>query len=280
MTSEQAHRPIRPLDVLLTNDDGIFAQGIRHLFEVLSLHHNVTVVAPQSEQSGIGHAFTFNAPLYCQKIEADHEGLIPGYAISGTPSDCVKFALAHLLPKKPDVIISGMNMGENSGTCNFYSGTVAAAREGALWQIPSFAFSCQKAFSQYSQAYADSALHIIESLLHTRHPDDSGPNSTFYNINFPDCSPVHCKGVRITRQSLAFFDDRYRVIIDDDGIESYMVAGEKTDIESSDHFDSRAMLNSYIAITPMDLDATAEKTFDRLKALEHTFDVVRSNAHV
>ncbi len=134
------------LNVLLTNDDGFYADGIRLLYEELIKNFSVTVVAPEHEKSGVGHAFTFNNPLhYTKSLESDP---IKGYIVNGSPADCVKFAISYLLPQKPDIVISGINNGENSGLSAFYSGTVAAAREGAFWNIPSFAFSvCKESFS-------------------------------------------------------------------------------------------------------------------------------------
>jgi 5'-nucleotidase len=169
----------------------------------------------------------------------------------------VKFAVSHLLPQQPDIVVSGMNLGENSGTSSIYSGTVAAAREGALWGIPSFAFSVAGSDPTLPSAYAVHAASILGwlasleegALLRNR-------CQVFYNVNFPDCAPSACRGTHVTRQSLAFFDDRYRVTSGDDGRESFQLYGEKHDLETDVEYDSRALLDGYATVTPMSIDAT------------------------
>jgi 5'-nucleotidase len=259
----------KPLTILLTNDDGYGAVGIKHLYNALSARHEVFVAAPQAEHSGVGHAFTFNKPLQFMPIP-ESCGL-PGFAVKGTPSDCVKFALSYLLHKKPDIVISGINDGENSGISNFYSGTVAAAREGAFWRLPSFAFSLSRGNEEYFLGYAKAAAAIVESVISTVRPSlktgDDG-RQVYYNVNFPSCAPDKCKGRKVTRQSLAFFDDRYRCIQIEQGGDGFMICGEKTDVEESDMYDSRALMNDYTTITPLWLDATAHWTLQDLSVLE------------
>jgi len=251
--------------ILLTNDDSYAAPGIRHLFDVLSEHNDVTVVAPQEEQSGIGHAFTFNKPLTYTCIP-DSVGL-PGYMVSGTPSDCVKFAISFILKKKPDIVISGINSGENSGISGFYSGTVAAAREGAFWRIPSFAFSISGGGDDHYAGYARMAIDMIGDVMKTSQ-HDVAEHQIYYNVNFPLCLPQQCKGIRVTRQSLAFFDDQYRRVETNDDREHYVIYGEKKDVEESESFDSRALMNDYATITPLCYDATAHWSLTGLSSLE------------
>jgi 5'-nucleotidase len=258
------------LRILLTNDDGFDSPGIRRLYGVLSRKHDVVVSAPQKEQSGIGHAFTFNRPLSYSALPS---GLgMQGWAVAGTPSDCVKFAVSYLLPPNvPDVVISGMNIGENSGISGYYSGTVAAAREGAFWHLPSFAFSlCERSTddNDYLDAYCVKAAGILDRILATG-PVNNG-RVVFYNINFPSCIPAECKGIKVTRQSLAFFDDRYKKIMTPGLPDGFVVYGEKKDVEKLDTFDSRALMNRYIAVTPLCFDATAEWALPCLSSLEDT----------
>jgi 5'-nucleotidase len=261
--------------MLLTNDDGYDAPGIRALFDALARHHNVIVAAPRREQSGMGHAFTFAHPLY---YEPFGNGAGPrGYAIDGTPSDCVKFAISHLLPAQPQCVVAGMNLGENTGTSGYYSGTVAAAREGAFWGIPSFAVSACAGGEEHLESNCRRAAGLIERLLEM-HPraNAAGHSQIFFNINFPSCSPSQMRGVRFTRQSLAFFDDRYRAGTGEDGREGYWIYGEKRDVEPSDEFDSRAIVNGFIAITPLSFDATARGALDNLMIHESSFNGARS----
>jgi 5'-nucleotidase len=260
------------LRILLTNDDGYAAPGIRKLHDVLARSHDVFVSAPEAEQSGIGHAFTFRRPLSYRALP--HSLGMKGWAVAGTPSDCVKFAVSFLLPQRPDIVISGMNLGENSGISSFYSGTVAAAREGAFWRLPSFAFSVCAHHDENLDApkdapldaYCEQAAGILDRIL-TSGPANNG-RVVFYNVNFPDCAPEQCKGIKVTRQSLAFFDDRYRKVSTPGVQDGFVVYGDKVDVEKLDTFDSRAILNNYIAVTPLCFDSTAEWALPLLSALE------------
>ncbi len=259
----------RRLKILLTNDDGYNAVGLKHLHEALCERHDVVVAAPQEEQSGIGHAFTFNKPLQFAPIPASCA--LPGFMIRGTPSDCVKFALSRLLPEKPDVVVSGINDGENSGISGFYSGTVAAAREGAFWRLPSFAFSLSKGHEAFFSGYAKTALDILDAVISLSGFPANAVRSgmqVYYNVNFPSCAPDKCKGRKVTRQSLAFFDDRYKRISMGHEQDGYLIFGEKAEVEETDIFDSRALINHYTTITPLSFDSTAHWALHDLTSLE------------
>jgi 5'-nucleotidase len=244
--------------LLLTNDDGVSARGIGSLYNALKENYRVVVVAPGSEQSGVGHAFTFNRPLHYER--AEFNGGADAYRVSGTPVDCVKFAVSVLLPRRPTVVVAGMNIGENSGLSAFYSGTVAAAREGAFWDIPSVAFSLCEAGERHLAGYAAVAAKILFGLMASEKRKKN--HQVYYNVNFPACAPQNSRGIRITAQSMAFFDDRYKTI----DVEShhskkgFIIYGKKKNIERSDEYDSRALMNNYITITPLCFDATAAIT--------------------
>lgn len=256
------------LTVLLTNDDGYNAPGLKCLYDNLKNKFNVITAAPDKERSGAGHSFTYAKPLHYEK-NSDING-INGYIIYGTPADCVKFAVSYLLPQRPDIVVSGINFGENSGLSAFYSGTVAGAREGAFWNIPSFSFSICKESTEYCLEYASLVPDIIEKLLFTIKESDIKEENYYYNINFPPCKPSEVKGTRITWQSMAFFDDRYEKIEVETHHtgEGYMIVGDKKDIEKSDAFDSCALMNNYITITPLTFDATAHNAIPHLRWLE------------
>jgi len=249
--------------ILLVNDDGVGAPGIKHLYDAFSSRHNVVVVAPRREQSGVSHSFTFRGYLRYEPIP-DHYRM-NGFVLDGTPSDCVKFAVGHLFPQKPDAVVSGMNVGENSGLSGFYSGTVAGAREGAFWDIPSFAFSVDETGEEYSVLYAVQALFLFNNLMQRARIDlrEAGYR-VYFNVNFPACTPNRCSGVKLTRQSCAFFDDRYRCVRDKQGREQFCLFGKKVELETSDDFDSRALLNNFITITPLHFDATAYDVLQRM----------------
>jgi 5'-nucleotidase len=252
--------------ILLTNDDGAHATGIRHLYEALTPWAQVTVVAPDSEQSGVGHAFTFNKPLHVEKKRLFNA--VEGYVVSGTPVDCVKIAVSVILPKRPEIVVAGLNIGENSGLSAFYSGTVAAAREGAFWDIPSVAFSVCEEGKQHAAAYAALAAGLLKRIHAIEKRKKK--HRVFYNVNFPSCAPGKSRGIRVTAQSQAFFDDRYKTI----DVEShhtkrgFVIYGEKKDIERSNAFDSRALMNQYITITPLCFDATASGNVPGMAGLE------------
>lgn len=250
--------------LLLTNDDGFESRGIRLLYDGLKGDYEVIIVAPNSEQSGVSHSFTYQVPLYYKKINGGYSEEM--YVVSGSPADCVKIAVSRILPRKPDIVVSGFNAGENSGISAFYSGTVAAAREGAFWNIRSFAFSLCEGAEAFMNEYTAIAARLLLDLL--KKSNISGTN-TFYNINFPSCHPEDVKGVKITRQSLAFFDDRYEESIGN-GRLGYLLTGKKMNIENSDEFDSRALLNNWIAITPHTLDSTAHDELLKLKNIQYS----------
>ncbi len=252
--------------ILLTNDDGFHARGIKLLYDVLSPLYNVIVVAPDREQSGVGHAFTFNVPLHYRAALKNEQ--MPGFLVSGSPADCVKFAVSFLLPVRPDIVVSGLNLGENSGLSAFYSGTVAAAREGAFWGIPSLAFSVCSESSDFAESYSQMVPALIQKILSGKHAGVDA--KVFYNINFPPCAPDLAKGPRITWQSMAYFDDRYEKVEVEThhSKEGYLIYGEKKDTEPSDAFDSRALMNNFITITPLTFDSTAHGILPHLRWLE------------
>jgi 5'-nucleotidase len=254
------------LSILLSNDDGIGAPGIWDLYGELSKIAAVVVSAPEREQSGVGHAFTFNTPLHYERQNLPN--CPEAFMVWGTPVDCVKFGISFLLQERPDAVVAGINAGENSGLSAFYSGTVAAAREGAFWNIPSFAFSICKGGEHYRSRYAAVAADLLQYLLACERTKEN--HRVYYNINFPPCSPEECRGIKVTSQSMAFFDDRYETI----DVEShrtkkgYVIYGDKMDIEASDDYDSRALISRYIAVTPLSFDATAHRHLECLHGIE------------
>ncbi len=252
------------LRVLLTNDDGFFAPGIKQLFSVLKEVCDVTVVAPDEEQSGIGHAFTYQKPL---KIRKDHVKGMSGYVVAGTPADCVKVALGHLLKETPQVIISGLNNDINTGIAGYYSGTVAAAREGAFWKIPSIAFSLSELPSEENKEYSEIAVKILFKVFELCLKNVNHEN-IYYNVNFPPCSPKMCTGIKVTRQSLSFWDDLYTEKKREDGGIEYWLSGERKDVEDSVAYDTKAIYENYVTITPLHVDATASEHMKQLSGLE------------
>ncbi|MEE8142000.1 MAG: 5'/3'-nucleotidase SurE [Planctomycetota bacterium] len=253
--------------LLLTNDDGVCAPGLRALHEALRDNFDVVVAAPDTDMTGVAHAVTLLTPLRYEALPS-HNGM-DGFKIFGTAADCVKFAAAHLLSRKPDIVVSGMNPGENSGVSVFYSGTVAAAREGAFWQIPSFAFSISDGGWEHLKEYCRKAATLVQQILSMQSPElTRSKNCPYYNINFPACAPHRSRGVKVVRQSFATFADRYLQKKDPQGGEQFWLRGLKQAVESSMSFDTRALLEGYVAVTPLDLDTTSQDSVEALRGHE------------
>jgi len=191
------------MDVLITNDDGIAASNLMALVKAASEYANVKVVAPQNEQSGVGHGFSYYRSLHYAPAE---NFPCEAFWVDGTPADCMKFALKHIYKDfNFDLVISGVNNGDNAGVASFYSGTVAAAREAALWGFPAVAVSLQKQ-SDEALSYA---LKWVQDILKKR--SFAGmPKQTLWNFNVPACSAEKpCKGVRVSKTSTSMFEDYY-----------------------------------------------------------------------
>lgn len=250
--------------VLITNDDGITAPGIRELVRAFSTKYKVIVSAPSVEQSGKGHSFTYREGLTFDKSDA-YPG-IEAYMIHGTPADCVKVALSHILDEMPDYVIAGVNGGENLGVATYYSGTAVAAREGAFWRLPSVAFSTSYQSLDYMAEYADMALLLFEEMKEQKLLRKASHN--FYNVNFPGCSPEEVVGHKICRQSMAYYNDLYTIKKDKDGNTELFVDGGMREVEEDLEYDIAACRAGYVAITPISIDATESKTLSQLKSLE------------
>jgi 5'-nucleotidase len=254
--------------ILLTNDDGFFSSGINHLYTVLKDNYKLDMVAPEKERSGIGHAFTYKRPLVVQKRFLDNGN--NGYSVSGTPSDCIKVAVANILTEKPDLIVSGINNGNNTGIAAYYSGTVAAAREGAFWHIPSIAISLFENSTHLYKEYSNVSVKLIKIIIEDYLNNNSHifKNRVFLNINYPSCHPKLSRGIRITKQSLAFYLDKYTSVKRNDCISEYWLHSEIGEIEPSNDYDTCAIRNNFITITPLHIDATDGHSTELLAYLE------------
>ncbi|MBL8029427.1 MAG: 5'/3'-nucleotidase SurE [Fibrobacteres bacterium] len=246
------------MNLLLVNDDSINAKGIRELALHLSREHTVTIVAPKDEMSGVAHAFTIFTPLYADKVDIGKG--ITAYSVSGTPSDCVKMGVTHLCTVKPDVVISGLNYGENAGISAFYSGTVAGAREGAMNGIRSIAISTAN-FSDEAAEYAAKWLsNTLKKLADGSFSFDG--TVTFLNVNFPACNPAEIKGSCFTAQGTTPFDDGYEKRVSPSKKEYYWLHGSKTS-STNPQIDECAILDNFVTITPLSLDMTDKKFLDK-----------------
>ncbi|MBI5787431.1 MAG: 5'/3'-nucleotidase SurE [Candidatus Schekmanbacteria bacterium] len=238
------------MHILLTNDDGIHAPGIQVLYQALKDIAEVTVVAPEYEQSAIGHAITIYNPLRVSNITNPYNGF-KGYAVNGTPADCVKLGVGVILDDKPDMVVSGINLGMNAGDCLLYSGTVSAATEAVILQIPSFAIS----LATYGTAdFGYAALFARQLAEKIR--DNGLPKGTFLNVNVPALSPDQIKGVAITRQGRFTFRDKYEQIQDSFGRTYYWLRNEIVQLTESGNFDLQALKEHKVSITPVKYDLT------------------------
>lgn len=244
--------------ILLTNDDGIFAPGLYALYLAIREIADVAVVAPVSEKSAVGHAITISDPL--RVFDFEKNGHIFGHAVNGTPADCVKIAYFALLERKPDLVISGINYGSNTGINVIYSGTVSAATEGTILGIPSFAMS----LTTFKDAKFDYAAKFAAGMV-AKIFAHGLPKGVFLNINVPNVSEAEIKGVAITRMSAEMYDDRYDKRIDPRNHVYYWLTGTKVEIDQGLETDDGAIRHNYVSVTPIHYDLTRH---DFMQALQ------------
>jgi 5'-nucleotidase len=245
--------------ILLTNDDGILATGIRELRRVLERMGDVTMVAPASEQSAVGHSITLMNPLLVREVH--EEGKPVGYAVEGKPADCVKLGLVQLLDKPPHLVVSGINAGSNAGINVLYSGTVAAAIEGAFFDVTSIAVSLtQPEDTHYAQA-ADIAGDVIEQILAQR------PRAgELFNINIPDLSKGPPRGIRVARQALTCYRESYEARRDPRGRLYYWLLADPLMADGDLDADMTALSHHYVTVTPLHFDLTDRDRLARMKS--------------
>ena len=244
--------------ILVTNDDGIQAPGLRALMEALHPLAEITVVAPEREQSAVGHAITMHKPLRVRSLPDEKFSL---WAVNGTPADCVGLGIRRLLQEGPDLVVSGINRGANLGEDVLYSGTVSAATEAVLLGVPAFAMSNVSFTSQDYRAGAAFAAQLAQRLL--QHPL---PLPTFLNVNVPDLPPEQIAGVQFTRQGRRVYRSTYIERSDPRGRPYYWLGAERPDDAPVPGTDIAATQAGYIAITPQQPDLTAHGILAELAA--------------
>ena len=240
----------KPL-ILVVNDDGAFANGIKALVEAVKDLGEVVVVAPDSPQSGMGHAITINKPLRLQKV--NYFGDVKAYECSGTPVDCVKIAVDKILHRQPDLCVSGINHGSNSSINIIYSGTMSAAVEASLEGIPSVGFSLlDYAHEADFTASISYAKFIAESMLKYGIPKHS-----LLNVNIPKLSLDKIKGMKICRQAHAKWEEEYLERKDPMGRPYYWLTGKFVNYDQGQDTDEWALANGYVSVVPVQHDLTA-----------------------
>ena len=250
--------------ILLTNDDGIYAPGLRALrLELLKLAE-VTVVAPAAEQSAVGHSVTLLTPLVIQEVFDDEKRFV-GWAVEGRPADCVKLALLELLPDPPDLIVSGLNAGANAGINVLYSGTVAAAIEGAFFHRTSIAVSLQSTRMKapdFARA-APMARRVIEQILATQPPAGS-----LFNVNIPSLDRGTVRGVRVVPQNVAPYSEKFDRRIDPRGRTYFWTGNDYGCPEPHPGTDESALSEGYITVTPLQFNLTHQAMLEQMRERE------------
>ncbi len=235
--------------ILLTNDDGIYAPGLLAMQRELAKLGDVHVIAPATEQSGVGHSITFLTPLMAKEVYVD--GVRRGWGVEGSPADCVKLAIAELLPRRPDLVVSGINGGLNVGINVLYSGTVAAATEGALYDLPSIAVSLEYDEHGEFQTAAKLAVGVIEQLLEI----DAWRDHKLYNLNIPTAALSTKSELRIVPMGVARWPAEFEARSDPKGRRYYWATGSlPTDVPRDT--DMTAIREGCLTLTPLEADRT------------------------
>jgi len=249
------------MKILLTNDDGIQAKGIIAIHRIFSANHDVSVIAPDRERSAVGHGITLDKPIRADRVWInDHNW---GYAVSGTPVDCIKLGIIELLDELPDLVISGINPGANTGVNINYSGTVAAAKEASLYGIPAISASIQGHDPVHLDDAASFVLKLAQKLSKT-----GLPSGTFLNVNFPDMPIPNSSGIRISRQDLNFYKEYIQKKTDPRNRTYYWHGIELEKDLPDPHSDTPLLNRDYISITPIKCDMTDYDLMDELKFFE------------
>lgn len=249
------------MKILLTNDDGYNAPGILALYETLRSRHEVMLIAPDREKSAISHGITLNEPMRIDKVILNNNG--EGYSITGTPADCVKLGLFKFYTSPPDLVISGINPGSNTGVNINYSGTVGAAREAALNGISSMAVSI---FKKGKVLDFFGLSRFIAQMVNKIH-NYGLPLGTFLNINAPDIPIDKIQGIKITRQAFNNLSKHFERRVDPRNKSYYWYDGIDQ-IEGEDNTDVNALSENFISITPVQCDMTDYKTLPKLESLQ------------
>jgi 5'-nucleotidase len=259
------------MKLLVGNDDGIFAPGIRALANTLAAAgHQVTVVCPDRERSATGHGLTIHRPLRAEQVEGIFHPTVAAWACSGTPTDCIKLALEAILEGPPDFLLSGINQGSNLGTDVLYSGTVSAAMEGVIAEVTSIALSLTSFTEPEFQVAADYAVTLVQQLM-----AQPLPEPMLLNVNIPALPISQIAGVKTTRQGLRRYHDIFEKRLDPRGKSYYWLAGEA--LEDLDTpvthpkdreliTDVQAIREGFISITPLQYNLTHYDRIDRIQS--------------
>ncbi len=244
--------------ILVCNDDGIDGEGLHVLAASMKKIGSVTVVAPSEPRSGMSHAMTLGVPLRVKKYAKNNRFF--GYTVSGTPVDCIKVALSHILSEKPDLIVSGINYGSNTATNTLYSGTVGAAREGVIQRIPSIAFSLAT-YENADFTYAGKfSKKLARKVLREGLPED-----TVLSVNIPNLPEEEIRGVQITAQGKSRWAENTIERDDMYGNPYYWLSGELKLLDQDLLHDEYAIRENYITVTPVSIDMTNHSALKNIR---------------
>jgi len=254
--------PDGPVRILLCNDDGIRANGLHALAAALDECGDLTVVAPEKEQSAVGHAITVRDPVRAHEVEFTvPSGPVPAWAVTGTPADCVKLACHQILDEPPDLVVSGINHGPNTAVNVLYSGTVSAATEASILGLDAVAVSlCDWQATDFEPA-AQWARRVARSVL--RH---GLPQGTLLNVNVPARPADEISGLAVTRQSRSRWEEGFEQRTDPADRPYYWLAGSFVDLDDGRETDTSAVDRGYVSVTPLQHDLTAYDALDALRA--------------
>jgi len=244
--------------ILLSNDDGIHAPGIQALYRAVRDLGEIHVVAPDAERSAVGHAITLSDPIKTRKVSRD--GAFFGYGVGGTPADCVKLAVCGLLEHRPDLVISGINLGPNAGISVIYSGTVSAATEGTILGIPSMAISLNTFTDPLWDTAARVARHLVGVVAEKGLPPD-----TLLNVNVPNIPIDRVQGYAVTRMGQSRFVEIFHRRTDPRGNVYYWMDGELEQIGDTTDTDVEALKKGMVSLTPIWFDLTHHAALAHLR---------------
>lgn len=248
----------RPL-ILVTNDDGVSAPGIRNLVAFMQEIGDVIVVAPDKPQSGMGHAITINSTLFINKVSAENAA-VTEYSCTGTPVDCVKLAVNEILHRKPDLCVSGINHGSNSSINVIYSGTMSAAVEAGIEGIPAIGFSLldhdwDADFGATAKFVKKIASQVLENGL---------PKGVVLNVNFPKLKENEIKGIKICRQANALWEEKFDKRQTPQGRDYYWLTGEFVNLDKGEDTDEWALKHGFVSVVPVHFDLTSHHSIQEL----------------
>jgi len=256
------------MKILLTNDDGIYSEGIQTLKNQLDNIAEVIVIAPDRERSTVGHAMTLHKPLRIRQVKVN--GGSEGYSVNGTPTDCIVIGLLEIMKnEKPDLIVSGINRGPNLGDDIIYSGTVSAAMEGGMRNIPSLAISIAAYENFKFESAALFTKKIISHLI-----KNNLPENLVLNINFPNIDYKELKGIEITRHGKRVYQDELKKIHDPQGDIHYWLGGNLPEGKIEPDTDFKAIYNRKVSITPLSLDLTNYNIMPKIKDWVKKWDLI------